>query len=188
MTSLSRLLGIVVISLLCVSPVYGQTADQIASCNAVTGPFEVQGNSSWSYTFTMQQLVPASETDPTLVPHVYNGFIMQIDTLAEQDMGLGEQLGICPNGTQRAGDKLYKIVVNGVKLSKGSHVLALWAWNTDANGNKRGGVIVRTPFDATEPIVVFDRAPYGPWNVLIYKGTANPPAKPSTLKVAPPKK
>jgi hypothetical protein len=165
----------------------GQTFDS-ASCNAVTGPFQVEGNGAWSYTFTMQQLVPASETDPTLVTHIYNGFIMQIDTLAEMDMGLGELLGICPNGTQRAGDKVYKIMVQGVKLTKGPHSLALWAWNLDSNGNKRGGVIVRTPFDATEPIVAFDRAPYGPWNVRIYKGTSAPPLPPSSLKlIVPPK-
>lgn len=185
---MKKLMLSLVVFLALAIPAWSQTPDQIASCNAVKGPFEVQGNSQWSYTFTMQQLVPASETDPTLVQHVYNGFIMQIDTLAEQDMGLGEQLGICPNGTQRAGDKLYRIVVNGVKLTKGPHVLNLWAWNLDVNGNKRGGVIVRTPFDATEPIVVFDRAPYGPWNVLIFKGTQVPPMSPAILRTtAPPK-
>jgi hypothetical protein len=159
-----------------------------ASCNAVTGPFQVEGNSQWSYTFTMQQLVPASDTDPTLVQHIYNGFIMQVDTLAEMDMGMGELLGICPNGTSRAGDKAYKIVVNGVKLTKGPHVMALWAWNLDSNGQRRGGVIVRTPFDAIENVPAFDRAPFGPWNVRIYKGTTPPPASPSQLKLIKPEK
>jgi hypothetical protein len=188
MTSLSRLLGIAVISLLIPSVGWSQTADQIVSCNTVSGPFEVQGSSPWSYTFTMAQLVPASDTDPTLVPHLYNGFIMQIDTLAEQDMGLGELLGICPNGTQRAGDKIYRISVGGIKLAQGNHVLNLWAWNTDSSGNKRGGVIVRVPFVASEPAVTFDRAPYAPINVLIYKGTGNPPPQARTAKPVPIKK
>jgi hypothetical protein len=152
-----------------------QTADQIASCNSVTGIFEIQGNAVWGYTFTMAQLVPASDTDPTLVPHIYNGFIMQVDTLAEQDMAMGEVLGICPNGTQRAGDKIYKIIVNNVKLNRGDHILHLWAWNNDENGQKRGGDIVSVPFVASDPVAVLARRPYAPINVIIYKGSGNPP-------------
>lgn len=153
-----------------------QTVDQIQSCNAVQGPFEVIGNAPWGYTFVMAQLVPASETDPTLVPHLYNGFTMQIDSFAEVDMAMGELLGICPNGTVRAGDKIYKIVApSNTKLDKGNHVLHLWAWNLDENGQKRGGDIVNVPFVAVEPIPVLNRGPYAPVNVLIYKGTGNPP-------------
>jgi len=163
----------------------GQTADQIISCNQVVQNFEIQGNSPWAYTFTMAQLVPASDTDPTLVPHIYNGFTMQIDTFAEQDMGTGEVLGICPNGTQRAGDKIYKIVVNNVKLDKGNHTLHLWAWNTDENGQKRGGDPVNVPFVAVDPVATLQRRPYAPINVYIYKGTGNPPA-PAGVAVSKP--
>lgn len=165
-----------------------QSADQIVSCNTISGIVEIQGNAAWSYTFTMAQLVPASDTDPTLVPHLYNGFIMQVDSFAEQDMGTGEVLGICPNGTQRAGDKIYKIVVNNVKLDKGNHVLNLWAWNTDANGQKRGGDITRVPFVAVDPVAVMNRRPYAPINVYIYKGTGNPPAAPGVRVTTPVKK
>lgn len=83
---------------------------------------------AFSVKWTMAQTVQASASDPTLVPNRYNGFYLQIDAVPEVDVPLTtSEIGICPAGTARQGDKIYQYNSQGVQ--KGNHTLTVLSWN-----------------------------------------------------------
>lgn len=137
--------------------------------------------------WTMQQQQAASPTDPTLVPHRYNGFYLQVDGLPEVEIPLSAESGTCPQGSPRQGDKVYTTTVKGVQ--KGNHSLTILAWNWAPELNPDGtpkynpdgtpifsttqrlrGQPAITPFpvvDANPPFMI--GPPYGPWNTRVIK-------------------
>jgi hypothetical protein len=128
----------------------------------------------FTISWTMQQQVPRSPTDPTLVPHRYEGFIVQIDAGPETDIGLPTAT-VCPVGTPRAGDKKYTYRTQA-GVNRGLHSLWLWAWNYVLNPDgtattqKQSEKPAPIPFTAADQgIPVLERAPYGPWNLVIRK-------------------
>lgn len=166
-----RLLGVCLV-LTCPALAAAQTPPQVCiSANIDV----IQSGQNFTISWTMQQLVPASPTDPTLVQHRYNGFFEQIDLAAPVAVPLTTEIGVCPQGTPRQGDKIYQYrTTSGV--AKGNHILKVWAWNyaLNADGSPTSvvqeGTVITTNFDAADqatPILV--GAPYGPWNVSIKK-------------------
>jgi hypothetical protein len=156
-------------------------------------PQQVTSGAPFLMTWTMQQMVPKSSDDMTLVPHRYNGFFLNYDGGPDADIGMPLQPRICPNGTPRAGDKVYEHKAIGA--SRGNHIAYIHAWNypyllnpdgsyqTNPDGSpkedtsqKQHGVVVSVPFvavDVTDPTNGYlVRPPYGPWNVTIARPAA----------------
>ena len=153
-----------------------------------TAPQEIPSGAPFGLTWTMAQQVPKSPNDPTMVPHRYSGFALALDGGPRQEIGLATQPRVCPNGTPRAGDKVYEYRVPGA--SRGSHVYVVEGWNhpyllnpdgsvqTNPDGTpkedltqKQYGVAVSVPFvavDVTDPAAGYlVGAPYGAFNVWI---------------------
>jgi hypothetical protein len=156
-------------------------------------PQEVPSGAPFSLTWTMAQSVPKSETDQTMVPHRYSGFGLALDGGPRQDIGLPPSPRTCPNGTARAGDKVYEYKTAGV--ARGSHTYVIEAWNhpylynadgsvqTNPDGTPKEdltkqnyGVAVSVPFgavDVTNPAAGYlEGPPFGAFNVWIIKSTA----------------
>jgi len=137
--------------------------------------------------WTVQQQVPASDHDATMVAHRYNGFYLQIDTDAEVELPLTAEIGVCPAGTPRASDKVYAYRADGVK--KGNHTLSIQMWNWAPLLNPDGTPILNPdgtpqysttqklrggkttlPFAATDPTIpVLLGPPYGVFNPRVIK-------------------
>lgn len=155
-----------------------------------SAPQTVPSGAPFTFTWTMAQLVPKSDTDPTLVPHRYSGFVIVLDGGAPTDIGLPTSTGVCPNGTARAGDKMYEYKWPGVP--RGQHNANFQAWNppcalgTDGqcklnpdgtpvwdDTKRQYGVTVSVPFDGvdvTDPTRnILLGPPYGVFNVWITK-------------------
>jgi hypothetical protein len=96
-------------------PCYGTGADILTTGKA------------FSIKWAVAQTASVSSTDPTQVPHRYNGFYLQIDATPEVEVQLTAEVGICPTGSSRPGDKVYQYNSSGVQ--KGNHTLSLLLWN-----------------------------------------------------------
>jgi hypothetical protein len=180
-----------VLSLLCATVAAAQTVGGDPCLGPPSQPQEVASGAPFVMAFTMQQMVPKSSDDPTLVPHRYEGFVLVLDGGPTTDIGMPTQPRICPNGTPRAGDKVYEHKIAGV--ARGQHQYQLTAWNypyllnpdgsyqTNPDGTpkedtskRQFGVTVVIPFvgvDVTDPTTNYlVRPPYGAWNVWIVRG------------------
>ncbi len=158
-----------------------------------TAPQEVPSGAPFAMTWTMAQSVPKSQADQTMVPHRYSGFRLTLDGGQPVDIGMPSSPRVCPNGTPRAGDKVYEYkTTNGV--TRGPHTAVLEAWNhpflynadgsvqTNPDGTPKEdatkqnyGVAVSIPFvgvDTTNPASLYlEGPPYGAFNVWIIRGT-----------------
>jgi hypothetical protein len=155
-------------------------------------PQEVPSGAPFGLTWTMAQSVPKSDTDQTMVPHRYSGFGLTLDGGPRTDIGMPSSPRVCPNGTPRAGDKVYEYrTPTGV--SRGPHTYVIEAWNhpfllnpdgtvqTNPDGTPKEdltkqnyGVAVSIPFvgvDITDPTAGYlVGPPYGAFNVWIVRG------------------
>jgi hypothetical protein len=144
------------------------------ACNPPAQPMTVTSGAPFAVMWVMDPLVPASQTDPTLVPQRVNGYYLQIDGGPKQEItavpvGTGDP---CPAGTSMAGKVPYQFrTTTGVP--KGNHSVTITAWNfaLDAFGNptttRREGPAVSVPFVGVE--LVHTGPPQGPQNVIIRK-------------------
>ena len=128
-----------------------------------------------------------------MVPHRYGGFGLALDGGTMADIGLPPSPRTCPNGTPRAGDKVYEYGVAGA--SRGPHTYVITAWNhpflynadgsvqTNPDGSPKEdltkqqyGVSVSVPFgavDVTNPASGYlEGPPYGAFNVWIVRASA----------------
>lgn len=155
-------------------------------------PQEVPSGAPFGMTWTMAQQVPKSDTDQTMVPHRYSGFALSLDGGPRVEIGLPSSPRVCPNGTPRAGDKVYEYrTPSGV--ARGPHTYVVEAWNhpflynadgsvqTNPDGTPKEdltkqayGVAVTVPFvavDVTDPTAGYlSGPPYGAFNVWIVRG------------------
>ena len=137
-----------------------------------TGPFLVTSGAPFTVMWLMLDTVPASATDPTLVPNRYNGFYIQIDGGPKTDIGLATAAAACLSTTPHPGDIPFSYrTPTGV--ARGQHSLKISAWNfaLDGAGNptttKQESVVVTLPFTAGDPILF--GPPGTPFNVAITK-------------------
>jgi hypothetical protein len=198
-----RILVFLLCSVVTSMPVWAQQVVGDPCLGPPTQPQEIASGAPFGITWTMQQMVPKNSDDPTLVPHRYNGFVLVMDGGPTMDIGMPTQPRICPNGTSRAGDKVYEHRVAGI--ARGQHMGQLTAWNypyllnpdgsyqTNPDGTpkedtsqKQFGVTVAFPFaavDLTDPTSGYlVRPPYGPWNVTIGRNVGVTPAAKAPVK------
>lgn len=159
-----------------------------------SAPQEVPSGAPFGLGWTMAQSVPKSPTDQTMVPHRYSGFRLALDGGPPSEIGMPNSPRVCPNGTPRAGDKVYEYLVpSGV--SRGPHMYVIEAWNhpylyntdgtvqTNPDGTPKEdttkqqyGVSVSFPFvgvDLTDPAAGYlEGPPYGAFNVWIVRGSS----------------
>jgi hypothetical protein len=140
-------------------------------CVVGAGASVLTSGAPFTLTWVMDAQVPASPTDPTLVPQRINGFVLQIDGGPKQDIQpiAGPP---CPAGSLYAGHLPFTYrSVSGV--SKGTHSAAVAAWNfiLDDAGNptstRQEGPAVAVPFSAVD--LARMGPPSGAKNIIIRK-------------------
>lgn len=125
-------------------------------CTGPSGAFTVTSGAPFTAGWVMDATVPVSDTDNIQVPQRINGFYLQIDNGARQNIGLPAPGAACPAGTVQQGriPYTYRVPFGG---GKGAHTLTIIAWNydLDASGNPTTTVresVVSVPFTAADPV------------------------------------
>lgn len=143
---------------------------QTDPCTVALPPFTVTSGAPFTITWLMAPTVPASPTDPTLVPQRIDGFWIQIDTAARIKLPALTAGTPCPVGTPNAGKLPYTYrTLSGV--SRGSHSARINAYNfvLDTNGNptttEQEGAAVTVPFAAAD--LTHTTPPLAPTNGII---------------------
>jgi hypothetical protein len=144
---------------------------QADPCVVGAGASVLTSGAPFTLTWVMDAQVPASPTDPTFVPQRINGFVLQIDGGAKQDIAPTSGPP-CSAGSLYAGHIPYSYrSVTGV--SKGAHSATVTAWNfiLDDAGNptytRQEGPAVSVPFSAVDLMRL--GPPSGAKNVIIRK-------------------
>jgi hypothetical protein len=166
-----RLLFLVCGLLLGTSPVLAQTVQD--ACLAVpSGTQTVTTGRAFKLGWVVETMVPASATDPTLVPMRVDGFYLIIDGGAKQDIGKPAPGIVCAIGTAFAGRTPYLYQVS-TGVPKGAHTAALSVYNfvLDANGapttSRLESAAFTLPFSAVDAIS--SGPPLMPQGVKIYR-------------------
>ena len=134
-----------------------------------TPNFTVTSGSPYTVEWIMDATVPASATDPTLVPHRIDGFYLQIDAGTKADIKPTPGAP-CPVGSVQAG-KIPYIYRTTSGVARGSHTLTLSAYNfaLGADGTptttRQEGPAVSVPFVGVDPVRV--GPPTAPLGVII---------------------
>jgi len=142
---------------------------QTDPCMTGVQPFVVTSGAPYTVTWLMDALVPASSTDPTLVPPRIDGFYFQVDATTKTKISVTSS-PVCGTGTPNAGKMPYTYrTVNGV--TRGSHTVRLSAFNfvLDQSGNptaqEQESAVVSVPFSAVDLLEY--GPPPSPVNVII---------------------
>jgi len=142
---------------------------QIDPCTTAQPPFTVNSGAPFTIAWLMDAMVPASPTDPTLVPQRIDGYYLQIDSTPRVRLS-GVIIGLpCVGGPNLGKIPFTYRTTSGV--SRGSHLAQLLAYNyiLDVNGNptttEQEGPAVTVPFAAVD--LTHTGPPRIPANVII---------------------
>lgn len=128
--------------------------------------FTLTGASAPLFSWTMNELVPVSSTDPTLVPQRMDGFYVQVDSLTRIDTGKLTP-ATCGDG------RLAFTFRWPSNVPRGNHTGSVRGYNfaLDSSGNPTStrveGAITTVPFAVVDP--VHTGPPEAPANVKVKK-------------------
>jgi hypothetical protein len=159
---------LMVLGLSCLSS--AQAPSLTEACLPGTPPYVVTSAKPYTVTWLQAATVPASPSDPTLVPERINGFTYTLDSGPAVDF-VPTSGPACVGGTNAGKIPYLYAMPSGV--SKGAHTLGITPWNYALNpdgtnsSTKQVGATTSIPFDAVDPVKL--GPPGSPTNGRIYK-------------------
>lgn len=99
-------------------------------CTVAVPPYVVSEGLVFKVLWNEPSKVPKSDTDPTLVDHVIEGFTYSLNGGPMQDMSPPPTKTTCPDGR-------WGYVFQAPPVTAGSYTVVLQAWNTGQNGARQ---------------------------------------------------
>lgn len=164
---MKKTIAIAVLGLLIPSAISARQDHILCTTNPI-GPFLVTSGAPFTISWIMADTTV--DTGGQTVPNRVNGFYIQIDNGAKDDIGMATALPACSTTSIKPGDIPYTFRTSS-GVSRGSHTLKISAWNftLDGAGNPttstQESIVTSVPFTAGDPILF--GPPSSPISVVI---------------------